>query len=441
LPTILVADDNSNIQKMVSLAVKDLGVDVVSVGNGEAAVRKLNEMVPDLILLDIFMPVRSGYEVCEFVKHNPRLAGIPVVLLTGAFDPFDEKEAERVGADGVLKKPFVPPDPLLAMVKHLLDHAPVPVGVAAGPAQAPTRTELSPALSASPVSKIIEMPPPAEVQEEYPIPEEPSEEARPAYPAMVTDNGKPFPFTNPFASSLTADKPELAPETPVVKEEFRSWNYTPSVETFSPAVADNEEGARKYWESDTPPLPRRDESGLLRSAELEVENVLAPASVAEESPVVAQEPLKPTVLPAPEPTALVSSLNVVAGSDTPLASEGHTPEVSATSTASELARSSVVPEAQITAEAPVPPSPMNWPLAAEPRPEPPEPAIVNAHLPTEADPVQTWSVPPPPDPALIAAMVDSVIERMQPQIMDIVTRDILRPVIEALVRREFENRK
>jgi CheY-like chemotaxis protein len=120
LPKILVADDNSNIQKMVTLAFKGEGIDVVTVGNGEAAVKKTIEIVPDLVLADIFMPVRSGYEVCDFLKQDRRFSHIPVVLLAGAFDPFDEREAQRVGADGVLKKPFVPPDPLIALVKELL---------------------------------------------------------------------------------------------------------------------------------------------------------------------------------------------------------------------------------------------------------------------------------------------------------------------------------
>src|SRR6202163_2970163 len=129
---ILVADDNSNIQKMVGLALKDQGIDVVAVGNGEAAVRKISELKPDLVLADIFMPVRNGYEVCSYVKEDPSLAHIPVILLVGAFDPLDEQEAQRVGADGVLKKPFVPPDPLIAMVKSALQRA----GVAHGNASA-----------------------------------------------------------------------------------------------------------------------------------------------------------------------------------------------------------------------------------------------------------------------------------------------------------------
>lgn len=120
---ILVADDNSNVQKTVALALADLGVEVVAVNNGEAAVRKLPDTRPDLVLADIFMPVRNGYEVCEYVKKDARFSRVPVVLLVGAFDPLDEREAQRVGADGILKKPFVPPDPLIAMVKTLLDRA------------------------------------------------------------------------------------------------------------------------------------------------------------------------------------------------------------------------------------------------------------------------------------------------------------------------------
>src|SRR3981081_3373932 len=125
---ILVADDNSNIQRMVGLALKDQGIDVVAVGNGEDPVRKISDIVPDLVLADVFMPVRNGYEVCQYVKTDPALNHIPVILLVGSFDPLDEQEAQRVGADGVLKKPFVPPDPLIVMVKSALQRAGVSLG-------------------------------------------------------------------------------------------------------------------------------------------------------------------------------------------------------------------------------------------------------------------------------------------------------------------------
>jgi CheY-like chemotaxis protein len=141
VPKILVADDNSNIQKMVGLALKDQGIDVVAVGNGEAAVRKISDIRPDLVLADVFMPVRNGYEVCQYVKADSSLSHIPVILLVGAFDPLDEQEAQRVGADGVLKKPFVPPEPLISMVKSALSRA-------AGPALGGTVEKSSPSHAA-----------------------------------------------------------------------------------------------------------------------------------------------------------------------------------------------------------------------------------------------------------------------------------------------------
>ena len=163
MPRILVADDNSNIQKMVALAFAEHGIDVIAVGNGEAAVRRMPDLNPDVVLADVFMPVRNGYEVCEYIKKDPRFCKTPVILLVGAFDPLDEQEARRVGADGVLKKPFVPPDPLIAMVTAALEKAPKPEVKAAAP---------------EPVAEIpkIVAPPPPPVVQAFPDPT-PEEEA------------------------------------------------------------------------------------------------------------------------------------------------------------------------------------------------------------------------------------------------------------------------
>lgn len=175
MPKILVADDNTNIQKMVSLAFEERGIDVVAVGNGEAAVRRIPDMNPDLVLADIFMPVRNGYEVCEFVKKDERFSHVPVILLVGAFDPLDEKEARRVGADGVLKKPFVPPDPLIAMVISALEKNPK---VAAEMAKA---REVVPEPSPEPILPALEMPARAEVKPLPEFPEPSPEEAALVY--------------------------------------------------------------------------------------------------------------------------------------------------------------------------------------------------------------------------------------------------------------------
>ena len=103
---LLLADDSATIQKVIELTFADEGVRVVAFGNGAQAIEKLEEEAPDIVLADVFMPSKSGYEVCEYVKHNEKLKHIPVMLLVGSFEPFDEAEARRVGADDILTKPF-----------------------------------------------------------------------------------------------------------------------------------------------------------------------------------------------------------------------------------------------------------------------------------------------------------------------------------------------
>ncbi|HEX8872049.1 MAG TPA: response regulator [Candidatus Acidoferrum sp.] len=217
MPKILVADDNSNIQKMVGLALKDQGIDVVAVGNGEAAVRKIIDIHPDLVLADIFMPVRSGYEVCKFVKDDSALAHIPVILLVGAFDPLDEQEAQRVGADGVLKKPFVPPDPLISMVKSALERAKVPVNGSAASAESPAGTAASYASHGSSAK------PEAPAHEEFPemAPEPVLEDLPPARePLHIAASDQPLAFGSLLETSTEEDTTYLP--RPAEEREWRA---------------------------------------------------------------------------------------------------------------------------------------------------------------------------------------------------------------------------
>lgn len=103
---LLLADDSATIQKVIDLTFADEGVQVVSVSSGQEAINRLLETKPDVVLADVFMPSPNGYEVCEYVKTNEQFKHIPVVLLVGSFEPFDEAEARRVGADDILTKPF-----------------------------------------------------------------------------------------------------------------------------------------------------------------------------------------------------------------------------------------------------------------------------------------------------------------------------------------------
>lgn len=305
MPKILVADDNANIQKMVVLAFEERGIQVVSVGNGEAAVRRIPDLAPDLVLADIFMPVRNGYEVCEFVKKDERFSHVPVILLVGAFDPLDEKEARRVGADGVLKKPFVPPDPLIAMVTSALEKNPK---VAAEMAKAREAKEVLP----EPEVQQLETP---ARQEPKPLPDFPEPSAEEA--ALVYGFGK---GVRTLQEQMDAATESAAPVVEKKKEdeeeeEFDAASTTtdwrrnamdfevPAEAANMPAFADEHLQASDFpSESDYP--PRR-----VRAAEPIEESQPV---IQDTTPAVAPEP------PAPEPVAAeppeVEAVPVVAAS-------------------------------------------------------------------------------------------------------------------------------
>jgi CheY-like chemotaxis protein len=120
---ILLADDSLTIQKVVELTFSDSDYELFSVSNGQKALDRVREFRPDLILADAVMPEKNGYEVCEAIKADPATAKIPVILLSGTFEPFDRERAERIGADAIVSKPF-DSQQLLAQVDALLARSP-----------------------------------------------------------------------------------------------------------------------------------------------------------------------------------------------------------------------------------------------------------------------------------------------------------------------------
>jgi CheY-like chemotaxis protein len=117
---LLVADDSATIRLVVSLAFAEENVEIEAVSNGEEALQKARTMRPDLILADVFMPGRSGYEVCAEVKADPVIGGTPVILMVGTCEYFDHEEAARVKFDACLTKPFDTTE-LIQTVRGLLD--------------------------------------------------------------------------------------------------------------------------------------------------------------------------------------------------------------------------------------------------------------------------------------------------------------------------------
>ncbi|MGA8311260.1 MAG: response regulator [Terriglobales bacterium] len=114
---ILLADDSVTAQNMGRRILTDAGYDVITVNNGSAALKKINENKPDLIVLDVYMPGYGGLEVCQRVKENPDTTRIPVLLTVGKLEPFKPEEARRVGADAFIVKPFEATELLTALTK------------------------------------------------------------------------------------------------------------------------------------------------------------------------------------------------------------------------------------------------------------------------------------------------------------------------------------
>jgi CheY-like chemotaxis protein len=103
---ILLADDSPHAQRMGERILREEGFEVVSLTDGETALLRLADVDPDLILADVFLPGKSGVELCRQIKSDPNLRHVRVVLTAGLLEPFDEEEATRAGCDAILKKPF-----------------------------------------------------------------------------------------------------------------------------------------------------------------------------------------------------------------------------------------------------------------------------------------------------------------------------------------------
>ena len=302
---ILVADDNSNVQKTVALALADLGVEVIAVNNGEAAVRKLPDIKPDLILADIFMPVRNGYEVCEYVKKNARFAHLPVVLLVGAFDPLDEREAQRVGADGILKKPFVPPDPLISMVKMLLERtlgeqlvsvgAPKPAAAARGKSGGTVATAEQPQATSSAASPVAPPVQEAAPEEEFQVP---------VKRVSFCEGERPMAFGQLLdAPSEATGVAGTGTLDPVEDEQILTSSRDASLgdpifwQTEEPQPETVEEGSEaepdlsaelplRVWKPDEESMTRAAESAALPPVEVPIEPAIAPVAAPSVEPAV-----------------------------------------------------------------------------------------------------------------------------------------------------------
>lgn len=235
---ILLADDSLTIQKVVELTFTGADWELRTVGSGEKAAALLAEFSPDVVLADAVMPGLTGYDVCEAVKRLPDGPYIPVVMLTGTFEPFDRSRADRVGADAVVTKPF-DSHALRDLVRDLTARAKEAKAAAPPP------------------------PPPAPEPEPPPPQPEPAEDTSPTGVRRVPAAGAPEPAPAPDALYATSAIPIFTSE---------------QLETMKPAAEE------RPWPVPSPEPSLDTPPELFREAEIPLppaESPAAPAAVYE----------------------------------------------------------------------------------------------------------------------------------------------------------------
>jgi CheY-like chemotaxis protein len=143
---LLLADDSITIQKVIQITFAHEDYQLTITDNGDTALVRAEELVPDLVLADVYMPGKNGYELCAAIKQSPALRQVPVLLLAGSFEPFDEGKARAAGADAWIEKPFES-QTLIDKVAELLSATP--------PADA-TAAPLAPAAEPQPAAATVE---------------------------------------------------------------------------------------------------------------------------------------------------------------------------------------------------------------------------------------------------------------------------------------------
>jgi two-component system cell cycle response regulator len=103
--TILVVEDEATTAQLVKLVLKKQGYRVMTAATGPEALRLADDLVPDLVLLDIVLPGMDGFQVCQYIRKNPRTATIPIIMFSGLDRPADQRNAFNAGGDDYLTKP------------------------------------------------------------------------------------------------------------------------------------------------------------------------------------------------------------------------------------------------------------------------------------------------------------------------------------------------
>ena len=265
---VLLADDSMTAQNMGKKILTDAGFDVATVSNGAAAIKKVAEYRPNIIILDIYMPGYTGLEVCERVRTTDSTT--PILLTVGKLEPFRQEDVDQVHADAIIVKPFEATD-LINTVQRFADQAGVAASIAAVPPPPP----------------VVEVPPP-------PPPAQLSEEDLAFLRGEVTEQASPQPAVT--SAAAVADTANAVPASP----DFADLLAAPQTSHAEPNIPLND--------FDLPPLTQEDFDMLHEGASAPViaahAEAPAPATaeidlLAQEAPEPVSEALQPASIPQP----------------------------------------------------------------------------------------------------------------------------------------------
>jgi len=195
-PTVYFIDDSATMREVIKIAFRRENINVVACHDAATALAQIEQEQPDVVISDVIMPDKDGYEVCQYIKQHPRLGKTPVILMSGVVNRSVAEKAFAVKADELIRKPFQPQD-LITRVKHLLYPKAAPAmpaaavatahatlsSIFAAPAAAPAAPAARPRPLAPPPAVPVAVPPPAAAAPPPPAASRPAPPPMPQRPA------------------------------------------------------------------------------------------------------------------------------------------------------------------------------------------------------------------------------------------------------------------
>jgi CheY-like chemotaxis protein len=200
VPTVYFIDDSATMREVIKIAFRRENINVVAYNDAASALAQIESSRPDVVITDVIMPDKDGYEVCQFIKGNANLSEIPVILMSGVVNKQVAERAFSVKADELIRKPFQPQD-LITRVRHLLKSSaapavPVPPPMAAATAvaalssifQQPAKARPAAPMPSSAASMPAPAPVAAPIAASRAVPPMPEPPPRPGAPAPTAGN-------------------------------------------------------------------------------------------------------------------------------------------------------------------------------------------------------------------------------------------------------------